>query len=75
MLENINFKIEGLTFSVQNQLSFHKMIEKQIAQLAAVLPISDSEKIPRNPKLLSSLLTWSQRGLVGLYVGKTIIIL
>jgi hypothetical protein len=60
MLENINFKIEGLTFSVQNQLSFHKMIEKQIAQLAAALPISDSEKIPRNPKLLSSLLTWSQ---------------
>jgi hypothetical protein len=31
MLENINSKIEGLNFSVKNQLSFNKMIETQLA--------------------------------------------
>jgi hypothetical protein len=31
MLENINSKIEGLNFSIKNQLSFNKMIETQLA--------------------------------------------
>jgi len=31
MIENINFKIEGLSSSVKNQLSFNKMIETQLA--------------------------------------------
>jgi len=35
MLENINTKIEGLSSSVKYQLSFNKMIEIQIAQIAA----------------------------------------
>ena len=40
MFENINAKIETLSSSVQNQLSFNKMIEKQIAQIAAAIPIN-----------------------------------
>ena len=45
MFENINTKLENLSSSVKNQLSFNKMIETQIAQIAAALPISDSGKI------------------------------
>jgi hypothetical protein len=51
MLENINTKLENIPSSVQNQLSFNKMIEKQIAQLAAAIPISDSGKTSRKPKI------------------------
>ena len=50
MLENINTKIEGLTSSINNQMSSNKMIETQIAQLAATIPVSDSRKIPRQPE-------------------------
>ena len=50
MLENINSKIEGLTSSVKNQLSFNKMIETQLAQIAAAIPISDLGKTPGQPK-------------------------
>ena len=50
MLENINTKIEGLTSSINNQMSSNKMIETQIAQLAATIPISDSRKILGQPK-------------------------
>ena len=50
MLENINIKIDGLSSLVKNQLSFNKMIEKQIAQLAVAIPVSDSGKIPGKPK-------------------------
>jgi len=43
--ENINSKLENLSSSVKNQLSFNKMIETQIAQIVGALPISDSGKI------------------------------
>ena len=46
MLENINTKIEGLTSYINNQMSFNKIIETQIAQLAATIPVS-SRKILR----------------------------
>jgi hypothetical protein len=45
MLENINFKIEGLSSFVKNQLSFNKMIETQLAQIAASIPVSNEGKI------------------------------
>jgi hypothetical protein len=45
MLENINFKIEGLSSSVKNQLSFNKMIETQLAHIAASIPVSNEGKI------------------------------
>ena len=50
MLKNINTKIEGLSSSVKNQLSFNKMIETKITQVVAALPVSDSGKIPRQPE-------------------------
>ena len=45
MLENINYKIEGLTSSVQNQLSFNKMIETKLAQIATTIPVNNEGKI------------------------------
>ena len=50
MLEKINSKIEGLTSSVDNQLSFNKMIETKLAQIAAAIPMDNSGKIPRQPR-------------------------
>ena len=50
MLENINYKIEGLSFSVKNQLSFNKMIETQIGQIAAAIPVNHSRKISGQPE-------------------------
>jgi hypothetical protein len=38
ILENINSQIESLSSAVKNQLSFNKMIETQIAQVAAAMP-------------------------------------
>jgi hypothetical protein len=37
MLENINSQIESLSSAVKNQLSFNKMIETQISQIAAAI--------------------------------------
>jgi hypothetical protein len=50
MFENINSKLETLSSSVKNQLSFNKMVEKQISQLAAALPIFDLGKTSGKPK-------------------------
>ena len=50
MLENINTKIEGLTSSINNQMSSNKMIEAQISQLATTIPVSDSRKILGQPE-------------------------
>jgi hypothetical protein len=50
MLENINFKIEGLSFSVKNQLSFNKMIETKLAQIAAAIPVNNEGKILGQPE-------------------------
>ena len=74
MIENIITKLENLSSSIKNQLSFNKMIETQIAQIAAALPVLIRERFQGNPKLLSNLIKWSQRGSISLYVGKTTII-
>jgi len=50
MLENINSKIEGLSSFVKNQLSFNKMIETQISQIAATIPIDNMGKTLGQPK-------------------------
>jgi hypothetical protein len=49
MLELMNFKIEGLTSSMNNQLSFNKRIETQLAQSAAI-PVVDLGEILRQPE-------------------------
>jgi hypothetical protein len=46
VLENLNSTIESFTSAMKNQLSFNKMIETQLAQLAASLPSSESAVIP-----------------------------
>ena len=50
MIENINSKLENLSLAVKNQLSFNKMIETQITQIVAALPVSDSGKILGKPE-------------------------
>ena len=50
MSENINSKIESLSSSVKNQLSFNKMIETQIAQIDVAIPINHSGKILGKPE-------------------------
>jgi hypothetical protein len=50
VLENLNSTIESFTSGMKNQLSFNKMIETQLAQLAASLPSSESGGIPVQPK-------------------------
>jgi hypothetical protein len=50
MLEIINSKIEGLTSSIKNQLSFNKRIETQLAQFAAAIPVAGLGKILGQPK-------------------------
>jgi hypothetical protein len=59
MLEDINSKHENLSSFVQNQLSFNETLEKQIAPLVAVIPISDSGKLWRNLKFHLNQSTWS----------------
>jgi hypothetical protein len=49
-LENINAKVETLSSALKNQLSFNKMIETQLAQIAAVVPVSETEKILGHPE-------------------------
>jgi len=41
ILEGINAKLETLSSALKNQPSFNKMIETQLAQIAAVVPFSE----------------------------------
>jgi GTP-sensing pleiotropic transcriptional regulator CodY len=50
MLENINTKINGLSTSVQNKLSFNKMIETKLAQITATIPVNNKGKILGQPE-------------------------
>ena len=50
MIENINSKLKNLSSSMKNQLSFNKMIETQIAQIVAAIPVNRSGKILGQPK-------------------------
>ncbi|XP_066166973.1 uncharacterized protein [Oryza sativa Japonica Group] len=49
ILENINVKLDGFASAFQNQLSFNKMIETQLAQLASLVPANESGRIPGQP--------------------------
>jgi hypothetical protein len=50
MLKNINSQIKGLKSTIKNQLSFNKMIETQLAQIDAAIPIDNNGKIPAQPE-------------------------
>lgn len=55
ILENINTKIESLSSSVKNQLSFNKMIETQLAQITAALPVKlEKTNIYENVKAVTT---------------------
>ena len=50
ILENINNRMDSFASAIKNQHSFNKMIELQIAQLAAAVAPSDKGKILGQPK-------------------------
>jgi hypothetical protein len=50
MLENINAKSDDFSYAIKNQLSFNKMLETQLAQLATTIPSFDKGRIPGKPK-------------------------
>jgi hypothetical protein len=50
VLENLNSTIESFTSAMKNQLSFNKLIETQLAQLAASLPSFESCGILEQPE-------------------------
>jgi hypothetical protein len=54
VLETINNRMDSFTSAIKNQLSFNKMIESQISQLAASIPMAEKGKIPGNPKELET---------------------
>jgi hypothetical protein len=47
MLGNINAKLDDFS-SMKNQLSFNKMLETQLAQIASAIPSFESGRIPAN---------------------------
>ncbi|XP_066159864.1 uncharacterized protein [Oryza sativa Japonica Group] len=49
ILENINVKLDGFASAFQNQSSFNKMIETQLAQLASLVPANETGRIPGQP--------------------------
>jgi uncharacterized coiled-coil protein SlyX len=45
VLENINSRMDTFTSSIKNQHNFNKMLESQLAQLAAAIPPLEKDKI------------------------------
>ena len=45
-VETIHVKMDGFSTAIKNQLNFKKMIETQLAQLAAATPAAEIGKIP-----------------------------
>jgi hypothetical protein len=50
-LESIDIKMNNFTVAVQNQLNFNKVLETQIAQLAAALPHPNGRDFPGQPAI------------------------
>ena len=50
MLENINAKLDEFSSALKNQLSFNKMIETQLAQIAAAIPSYEKMEFLANLK-------------------------
>jgi hypothetical protein len=48
-LETIHAKMDGFYTTIKNQLSFNKMLETQLAQLAAATPAVNIGKISGQP--------------------------
>jgi len=50
ILERLSEKMDSFNCAMKNQLSINKMLETQLAQLAAAVPSSKQGKIPRKPE-------------------------
>ena len=50
-METIYAKMDGFSTAIKNQLSFNKMLETQLAQLAAATPAAKLRQILRQPEL------------------------
>ncbi|KAJ1288525.1 hypothetical protein BS78_02G095500, partial [Paspalum vaginatum] len=50
LFESISVQMETLNSAMKNQLSFNKMLETQIAQLATALPNPNAGKLPGQPE-------------------------
>ena len=50
ILENLSEKMDSFNSAVKNQLSFNKMLETQLAQLAAGVPSIEQGKILGKPE-------------------------
>ena len=57
-LESLNVKIESLSSTLKNQLSFNKMIETQLAQIAASIPPLKMGRSQGNLRLPLKMSTW-----------------
>jgi len=44
--KSINIKVKNLSSSLENQLSYNKMIKTQLAQIADDVLVSESRRIP-----------------------------
>ena len=53
MLENINNRMDNFSTAIKNQISFNKMIESQLNQIAAAVPTTNPG-IPSQPEGLES---------------------
>ena len=51
-METIHAKMDGFSTAIKNQLSFNKMLETQLAQLAAATPAAELGKILGSPNQL-----------------------
>jgi hypothetical protein len=49
-LETISTRMDAFASTIKNQQSFNKMIESQLAQLVAVVPLLEKCKIPSQPE-------------------------
>jgi hypothetical protein len=54
VLENINSRMDTFNFAIKNQHRFNKMLESQLAQLAAAIPPLEKGKILGQPKDLET---------------------
>jgi hypothetical protein len=53
MLENINNRMDDFSSAIKNQISFNKIIESQLIQIAAAVPATNPS-IPSQPEGLES---------------------
>ena len=49
-METIHGKIDRFSTAIKNQLSFNKMLETQLAQLAAATPAAELGNLPGQPE-------------------------